>query len=133
MSVFFCFFGVVSFLAFSYDIERQQLIEIPSQAEAIPFKFLNENRNLQPPHESVHPTELSRRYLPTARTPEQSSLDLYATKNEVRRKQTSEGRPRNAYLPTEKTFEEDSPKSDSTQTDSILDANDVRNSDQTDE
>lgn len=126
--------SVVFFLfAFSYDIEKQELIEIPSQAEVIPFKFLNENHNLQPPHESVHPTVSSRRYLPTAKTFEPNSSDLHVTRNEVRKTQTSEGRSHNAYLPTEKSFEEDSPNDESTQTDSVLDANDVHNSDQNDE
>lgn len=33
-----------SLFVFSYDIERQEVIELPSQTESVPIKFMNNNQ-----------------------------------------------------------------------------------------
>lgn len=113
---------------FSYDIDKQEVIEVPAQVEVIPIKFYNEKCPIQPPlQDTLRTTTVSpRRYLPTNKTPERAppSPIPISSLNEIRRKQMSGNTPKMDSTPVNST-KKDVPVP--------ININDVRSANPTDE
>lgn len=121
-----CFIRII----IRFDVEKQEVIEIPVQSEMVPIKFMTDDHQRESAQENFRPKFAAKGYLPTEKSaPEESEPNESSPREEIPED--------NSTTSLEEPVQEDLPKSDSVmeesiQRDSSLDANNVRSADQID-